>query len=136
MDYDSAVHSLQCPKCRHGMKEVTHQDITIDRCTNCEGLWFDGNELQELKRTPGSEILDTGSPYEGRKYDNSGTINCPRCGRTMENSSDWKQVHIWYEVCRDHGIFLDAGEFVDFKNATALDWFRDVVKGRRKIASS
>lgn len=49
----------------------------------------------------------------------------------MEKASDWKQTHIWYEICRQHGIFMDAGEFADFKNDTLLDVLRGLIKGRR-----
>jgi Zn-finger nucleic acid-binding protein len=131
--YTSNTNSLKCPKCHHGMEEATYEDITIDRCTGCGGLWFDGDEAQRLKHLPGSEVLDSGDPKKGRHYDRRADICCPRCGKPMEKSSDWKQVHIWYEVCRDHGIFMDAGEFTDFKHETLLDRFRELIKGRRKI---
>jgi Zn-finger nucleic acid-binding protein len=113
------------------MEEVTYQDITIDRCTHCQGLWFDGDEAQQLRKIEGSETLDKGKSALGRKYDSVEDINCPRCGRTMEKSFLWKQTHIWYEICREHGIFMDAGEFTDFKFETLMDLFRGVVKGKR-----
>ena len=132
MKYNPEVHSLKCPKCHHGMEEVTHEGITIDRCSGCEGLWFDGDEAQQLKRMPASERVDTGKSAKGRQYDDCAEISCPRCGRRMEKSADWKQVHIWYESCRDHGIFMDAGEFTDFKQDSALDWLRGLIKGKRR----
>ena len=49
----------------------------------------------------------------------------------MEKGSDPKQPHIWYEFCPDHGMFMDAGEFADFKEESLLDWFRSVIKGDR-----
>ena len=131
MKYDPSVHSLLCPKCNHGMEQITYDDITIDRCTHCEGLWFDGDEAQQLKKKPGAAVVDAGNPKKGRKYDSREDIRCPRCGKAMEKSADWKQVHIWYEACRDHGIFMDAGEFTDFKHETPLDVLRDFIKGRR-----
>ncbi len=50
MDYDEAIHDLKCPKCGHGMHEVSHEGITIDRCTHCTGLWFDDDEASQLKK--------------------------------------------------------------------------------------
>lgn len=132
MGYNSIANSLKCPKCHHDMEKVTYEDITIDRCINCGGLWFDGDEADRLKRVPGSEVVDTGDPVKGRNYDSCADINCPHCGKVMEKSSDWKQVHIWYEICRDHGIFMDAGEFSDFKHETLFDWFRALIKGKRE----
>jgi Zn-finger nucleic acid-binding protein len=135
MDYDKTAHSLQCPKCGHGMTEVSHEDIEIDRCTNCSGIWFDDDEVHALKAKAGSEALDSGDAKEGWKWDSRTDINCPHCGKKMENSADSSQNHIWYEMCPDHGIFMDAGEFSDFKEENLLDWFRGIVKGRRgKVA--
>lgn len=131
MNYSRELHSLQCPKCHHGMLEVSFESITVDRCTNCQGIWFDGDEAEQLKLLSGSEAIDCGSGAQGRKYDVVGDINCPHCGQTMEKSSDWKQTHIWFEVCRQHGIFMDAGEFKDYKYETPLDALRDIIKGKR-----
>ena len=131
MEYDPQLHSLECPKCGHGMEEVSLEGITIDRCSNCVGLWFDGEEASDLKSVDDSESLDTGEPQVGWKYDSVAEINCPRCGRLMDKSSDPRQIHIWYEVCPEHGMFLDAGEFTDYKHETLLDFFRGIIKGRR-----
>ena len=135
MEHNSGVHSLQCPKCDHGMDEVTHDGITIDRCSNCHGLWFDDDEAFELKRKSGSESVDTGDPAEGKKWDTHADINCPHCGKAMEKTADPKQLHIWYEICRDHGMFLDAGEFADFKEESLLDCFRGLIKGDRETTA-
>lgn len=131
MNYSRELHKLQCPKCKHGMEEVSYDGINVDRCTHCKGLWFDGDEAQRLKRIAGSEVVDEGDPALGRKYDQVQDINCPHCGRTMEKTSHWKQTHIWYEICREHGIFMDAGEFTDFKTEKLIDLFRGIVKGKR-----
>lgn len=131
MDYSRELHSLQCPKCKHGMEEVSYGDVTVDRCTHCHGLWFDGDEAQRLGGIDGSEVLDTGSAATGREFDRVEDINCPRCGRTMDKAWHWKQTHIWYESCRQHGIFMDAGEFRDLKSETLVDFFRGLVKGKR-----
>ena len=135
MKFNLDVHSLQCPKCEHGMEEVTHEGVTIDRCTNCLGLWFDKDEADQLKSKQGSEAVDTGDPAEGQKWDSHADINCPRCGKEMDKSADPKQKHIWYEVCNDHGMFMDAGEFADFKEESLLDCFRSLIKGNRETTA-
>jgi len=131
MEFDATNHSLECPKCHHGMEEVTHEGITIDRCSNCHGLWFDEDEAHHLKALEGSQLLDSGDAAEGARWDSRADIKCPRCGRDMEKTRDASQKHIWYEVCHDHGMFMDAGEFTDFKEESALDWFRSLIKGDR-----
>ncbi len=50
----------------------------------------------------------------------------------MDKVSDPKQRHIKLETCREHGVFMDAGEFRDYKNETVMDIFRGVVDLIRK----
>jgi Zn-finger nucleic acid-binding protein len=135
MEYDAALHSLKCPKCLHGMEEITHEGIIIDRCTHCEGLWFDEDEAHHLKEIKDSHVLDSGDASEGKKWDTRVDINCPRCGKKMAESADPKQKHIWYEVCHDHGMFMDAGEFADLKHKSPLDIFRSLIKGDRSVVA-
>jgi uncharacterized protein len=42
------LHYMKCPKCGHDMKEEDLQTIRIDRCTHCEGVFFDAGELDLL----------------------------------------------------------------------------------------
>ena len=135
MEYDNAVHSIQCPKCDHGMEEVSHGGVVIDRCTHCGGLWFDEDEASHLKALKEGHLLDTGSPREGWIWDSHADSKCPRCGKEMEKTSDPKQKHIWYEICHDHGIFMDAGEFTDFKFESLFDRFRALIKGDRNTVA-
>ena len=123
MEFSPEKHSIKCPKCGHGMNEVTYGDVTIDRCTHCEGLWFDTDEADVLKGKWMGDALDTGNPAEGRKWDAVEDVDCPRCGRAMEKRSDPKQKHIWFEECPDHGMFMDAGEFSDFREITLKEAF-------------
>lgn len=135
MEHSADIHSLQCPKCQHGMEEVTHEGITIDRCSHCEGLWFDEDEAHHLKAIIDSHVLDSGDAEAGKRWDSRADIKCPRCGKQMVESADPKQKHIWYEICPDHGMFMDAGEFTDFKHESPLDFFRSLIKGDRSVVA-
>jgi len=43
-----ALHYMRCPKCGHEMKEESLEGIGIDRCSFCEGIYLDANELDQL----------------------------------------------------------------------------------------
>ena len=131
MEYNPDTHSIECPKCGHGMEEITYGEVAIDRCTNCQGLWFDTGEADALKAKWMGDALDMGSSEEGKKWDAVDDIACPRCGKDMEKNSDPTQPHIWFEACDEHGMFMDAGEFTDYKHETLADWFRGLIKGSR-----
>lgn len=40
---------LKCPKCKDGtLLESDYQDIKIDVCNTCHGVWFDAGELAQV----------------------------------------------------------------------------------------
>ena len=135
MEHNPAEPTLTCPTCHPGMEVVVHDEIEIDRCTNCKGLWFDDDEAHRMRQIEKSELVDHGDPVEGWKFDSREDIDCPHCGKRMHKSYDAKQQHIWYEVCHEHGMFMDAGEFTDLKDESVLDWFRSLIKGNRDIVA-
>lgn len=42
------LHFMKCPKCGHDLKEETLEGVVVDRCTFCEGLYFDAGELDQV----------------------------------------------------------------------------------------
>jgi len=43
-----AEHFMKCPKCGHDMKEESLDGVAVDRCTFCEGIYFDAGELDQV----------------------------------------------------------------------------------------
>jgi uncharacterized protein len=41
------LHFMKCPKCGHDMKEEDLGSVKVDRCTYCEGVYFDAGELEQ-----------------------------------------------------------------------------------------
>ncbi|ACK71573.1 hypothetical protein PCC7424_3171 [Gloeothece citriformis PCC 7424] len=106
-----------CPKCGSKLETLQFDDIEIERCCQCAGLWFDSLEAEQLKSIQGSEILDLGNPEENSRFDRlSKDIKCPRCRGKMLRMLDIDLYTIWYEKCtKCHGVWLDAGEFKRYK---------------------
>jgi hypothetical protein len=42
------VHWHKCPKCGSDMRTETIEGIEIEKCTGCEGIFFDRGEIEEL----------------------------------------------------------------------------------------
>ena len=40
--------AIQCPKCEGTLDELTFDEIQIDRCNKCNGVWLDAGELEQL----------------------------------------------------------------------------------------
>jgi hypothetical protein len=42
------VSKLECPKCHGKLVESTFEDIVIEVCNNCHGVWLDVEELEQI----------------------------------------------------------------------------------------
>lgn len=118
---------MNCPKCTGQLSAITiREEITLDRCDRCYGLWCKPEQLTRLKREWMSEALvDVGNPDVGAKLDDLTDVPCPEGHGDMVTRADPEQPHIRYEECRTcNGMFLDAGEFTDLKFKTLLDWIK------------
>jgi Zn-finger nucleic acid-binding protein len=116
---------VNCPKCRGSLQAVLLAEIEIDRCSVCNGLFFDMLEDQDLLDTSAARKVDVGDPAVGRERDLTVEIACPRDGALMIHMADPQQQHIEFESCPHcFGRFFDAGEINDLAHSTILDWFR------------
>lgn len=39
---------LTCPKCQSPMRSYERSGITVDQCTNCQGVFLDRGEMERL----------------------------------------------------------------------------------------
>lgn len=116
---------MNCPKCAAAMEQVNFHNVVVDRCTSCQGLWFDLLEHNDLKLMKGSESLDIGDVERGKRLNEITKIDCPKCKTRMIPMVDAKQSHIHFESCANcRGAFFDAGEFADFKEESIADLFK------------
>jgi Zn-finger nucleic acid-binding protein len=41
-------HWMKCPKCGGDLEEIKHEDVMIDKCKGCQGIYLDAGELELL----------------------------------------------------------------------------------------
>jgi hypothetical protein len=44
------LHYMRCPKCGMELIEIDYKGIKIDKCSECEGLWLDAGELEDISK--------------------------------------------------------------------------------------
>jgi protein-arginine kinase activator protein McsA len=42
------LHNMRCPKCGMDLIEIDYQQIKIDKCSECDGIWLDAGELETV----------------------------------------------------------------------------------------
>ncbi len=45
---ERAVAQCRCPKCGAELIAVTYQEVEIDKCSRCQGVWLDCGELEKV----------------------------------------------------------------------------------------
>lgn len=50
------LHYMKCPKCGMDLHTLEFRGLSLDRCYNCHGTWFDHGEMEQLLKK--QEFLD------------------------------------------------------------------------------
>lgn len=53
----AGTSSMQCPRCNGSLTENKFEEVSIDTCDNCGGVWLDSGELEQLTRKEGGGWL-------------------------------------------------------------------------------
>ena len=103
-----------CPTCKSDMIVVEHNNIELDYCTECHGVWFDSGELELLLESMNLEstelflgdILDSMEAESSEKK-----RKCPICGGKMKKTIVGQEPEIFIDVCQQgDGLWFDGGE--------------------------
>jgi Zn-finger nucleic acid-binding protein len=113
---------MDCPVCKNAMITLELEDVEIDHCLDCGGIWLDAGELELLLDEPekarallGSFRVDSKSQEAQRK--------CPICDKKMQKVivGD-SQPSLLIDKCRrGDGLWFDAGELHDIFDRAQLD---------------
>ncbi len=108
----SQTSAMNCPACSSPLVVVEREEIELDWCAACLGLWFDEGELELLGEKAGRvlDVEDLGRRAGGEV--SVGDRRCPRCPRRMEQMglATPDGVRVVVDRCADHGFWLDKGE--------------------------
>ena len=42
------VVTMDCPRCAGKLHEVVYDEVRVDRCDTCAGVWLDAGELEQI----------------------------------------------------------------------------------------
>jgi len=99
---------MYCPHCHEPLIIIEYQQIELDYCLKCEGIWLDQGELEFVLKLPTSRIdLSAVESFSKSKR------RCPRCRKRMVKGN-FPNSTVEVDICRrDGGIWLDKGEILD-----------------------
>ncbi len=102
---------MQCPKCPAStLVSTAVQEIVVDRCENCGGIWFDDQELVQVLHESRYRLgaLRGRTAPEGLNQKRS---RCPRDGTQLLRVASALGYTVVLDSCPQcRGVWLDGGE--------------------------
>ena len=119
-----------CPNCGVSLANHAYRGNDLDLCPKCGGLWLDNSEFKRLTSLR-DVYQDDSIPLEFHrppvqkevKY-----LKCPLCDALMIRRNFKRISGVIIDICRDHGVWLEAGELEQIRAFIAnggLDELRD-----------
>lgn len=99
-----------CPVCNEQMVVLELDQVEIDYCTNCGGIWLDSGELELLidNITERKNLLNT---FKEDSSIREKSHPCPICGKRMGKVVVGEKNKVLIDKCKkDHGLWFDKGE--------------------------
>ncbi len=106
----------KCPRCGDPLGARRVDDLVIDECVGCHGLFLDHIAIERIvsdRRQARAESLLGALPQMARYELQPASkmyIKCPVCQVIMNRKLFAAGSGVVIDVCRDHGTFFDMGE--------------------------
>ncbi|NLL89832.1 MAG: hypothetical protein GX226_01840 [Dehalococcoidales bacterium] len=103
-----------CPVCKTAMIDVEYEQIELDYCVKCRGVWFDSNELELMFEKINLQSSNLSITELINKIDQNIPENryrCPLCKQKMGKVKIGDASQTVIDVCvRGDGLWFDGGE--------------------------
>lgn len=126
---------MNCPVCNQPLIILELDQIEVDYCTNCFGVWLDEGELalvlessNEKNKFLNSFAVDSNSKEK--------SVNCPICSTKMEKILCGEPNKITLDECKNkHGLWFNKGELECVVEMGSLDKQDKIVKLLKEMFS-
>lgn len=104
---------MQCPACKTAMIVLEVEEIEIDYCLQCSGVWLDAGELELLlEGADECDVLLASFQLDATTTERQ--VKCPICSRRMEKVTCGTDCPVLLDKCvNNDGIWFDKGELYD-----------------------
>ncbi len=112
---------MNCPYCSYPMVILELNQVEVDYCTNCYGIWLDDGELELLMADSEEKMKLLGS-FVVDKKNKEKKIKCPICLKKMDKVLCGTENKVTLDKCkRHHGIWFNKGELESVVEMGGLD---------------
>ncbi len=113
---------MNCPACNNPMITMELQDVEIDHCLKCGGIWLDAGEMEILLEDArkAKALLDS---FRQEIAVTERPRRCPICDKKMVKTLVGRsKPPVLIDTCRrGDGLWFDRGELQDVIDKAQLD---------------
>jgi len=113
---------MDCPVCKEAMVTFELQEVEVDHCLECGGIWLDAGELQQLlgQAEAAAELLNSFTPQPNSTEK---PRKCPICLKKMRKIAvAGASGNLLIDKCvKGHGLWFDKGELQNIVESARLD---------------
>ena len=103
---------MKCPKCEtETLAGFEVEAVSVDRCSSCDGVWFDAQELGQLLSEDAKNVASLTRGSVQPQFDGKRGL-CPRDGSELLRVYSAVNRSVIIDACGEClGMWLDGGEF-------------------------
>ena len=101
---------MKCPVCKEPMVVLELNEVEIDYCPSCGGIWLDGGELELLieDKNEREKLL---SSFFTEVKSSERLYKCPICSKKMDKVHVGGNKEVLIDRCPNNdGLWFDKGE--------------------------
>jgi Zn-finger nucleic acid-binding protein len=107
---------MKCPVCKVPTYAVEHDQIELDLCPDCQGIWFDAGELELLLEQGEKATLTTAEASDEKPRP------CPLCSKKMNKVNIGPSQRVLIDTCPTGcGVWFDDNELQELTRDLAED---------------
>ncbi|MBZ0180794.1 MAG: zf-TFIIB domain-containing protein [Melioribacteraceae bacterium] len=119
---------MHCPRCENPLIILEINEIEIDYCTDCQGIWLDSGELELLLDDSEKKDLLLKS-FKKYSETSEAKLKCPICSKKMQKILVDESEKIIIDECPNlHGLWFDKGELLELVEKGSLDKENQIIK--------
>ena len=122
---------MECPRCLRQLGEIRIEELPLNECPGCRGVWFDFTEFERLlgMGRRGLDVLDVSrlSPEEASGEQEK--LYCPRCEGHLVKVRSTLDPEVTLLGCLScYGRWIDGNELLRLKRKGLLTKLGHVFK--------
>lgn len=138
----SEVNAGNCPRCKTPLQVINVEEIRLDECDRCEGVWVDIDAFETICANRENQAAVLKKLEDILKHPENVKVQyvpCPVCDSLMNRNNFARISGVIIDTCKNHGVWFDANELpkiIEFIRKGGMDHSRRKERAQLELEKS